>query len=276
MPRAPRIKGEESTYHVIGRGNERREIFRQNQDKERFLETLARTKTKFKFNLYGYCLMNNHIHLIIDVQQNDISQVMKSLNVSYVRYFNSKYKRVGHLFQDRFKSELVYNERYLLEVSRYIHRNPVKAKIVRYPVEYKWSSYNIFLGLEKDIYELVEPSVVLDTFSENRINAIQKYRKYVESTEGRKEEQEEMNIIDVPPDNHFASSRKEVNILIENSLKKFGLKSTDVFAKRCPNIEARNHVIQVLHQTTSLNLSEIGDLFGGLTYSSVSKIINSN
>lgn len=119
--------------------------------------------------------MDNHVHIIIDVNQNDISQIMKSINVSYVLYFNRKYERVGHLFQDRFKSELVEDDCYLLELSRYIHRNPVKANMVKTPGDYHWSSYNIYIGKVKDRYLLVDTSLVLDCLSRDRITAIKEY-----------------------------------------------------------------------------------------------------
>ena len=130
MPRVQRVKGEFSTYHVVQRGNEKKKIFRDDEDKAKFLETLAKAREKYNFLLYAYCLMDNHIHLLVNDNGNDISKLMKSINVSYVSYFNRAYQRCGHLFQDRFKSELVKDDRYLLEVSRYIHNNPVKAKMV--------------------------------------------------------------------------------------------------------------------------------------------------
>ena len=123
MPRQRRKKGEYNTYHVIQRGNERKNIFLFDEDRERFIETLLRMKEKYNFLVYTYCLMDNHYHLIIYDNGNDISQLMKSINTSYAIYFNRVYKRCGHLFQDRFRSELIEDDNYLLEVSRYIHNN---------------------------------------------------------------------------------------------------------------------------------------------------------
>jgi putative transposase len=103
MPRIAREKGEFSTYHIILRGNERKNIFLQDDDKIRFLNIMSRMMEKYNFILESYCLMDNHVHLLINDNGNDISKIIKSINVSYAYYFNHNYKRVGHLFQDRFK-----------------------------------------------------------------------------------------------------------------------------------------------------------------------------
>jgi len=103
------------------RGNEKKDIFNSNADKQRFLETVFEKKQENRFYLHAFCLMNNHVHLMISEGVEDVATVMKRINVSYVYYFNNKYKRVGHLFQDRFKSEVVEQERYLLALVRYIH-----------------------------------------------------------------------------------------------------------------------------------------------------------
>ena len=99
MPRVQREKGEFSTYHIIQRGNERKNIFLSDEDKERFIAILIKTREKYNFLVYCYCLMDNHLHLIINDNGNDISKIMKSINVSYVAYFNRIYHRYGHLFQ---------------------------------------------------------------------------------------------------------------------------------------------------------------------------------
>ncbi|MFZ7104132.1 MAG: transposase [Peptococcaceae bacterium] len=103
MPRNARKKEEFSTYHIIVRGNERKDIFGGTNDKENFLQILSRMKKKYNFNVYCYCLMDNHAHLIIEDNGNDISQIMKSISISYAMLYNRKYQRTGHLFQDRFK-----------------------------------------------------------------------------------------------------------------------------------------------------------------------------
>ena len=119
MPRVARDKVEFSTYHIIQRGNERKNIFISEDDRIKFLETTYRMKEKYNFILEAYCLMDNHVHLLINDNGNDISKVVKSINISYAYYFNRKYKRVGHLFQDRFRSEVMGDDNYLISVSAY-------------------------------------------------------------------------------------------------------------------------------------------------------------
>ncbi|MFZ5634720.1 MAG: REP-associated tyrosine transposase [Bacillota bacterium] len=274
MPRTPRIKGENKVYHVIQRGNERRNLFNDDKDRKKFLEILSRMKHKYNFKIHGYCLMDNHVHIIIDIMENDISTVMKSINVSYARYFNDKYNRVGHLFQDRFQSELVEDDRYLLELSRYIHRNPVEAHMVKHPGDYRWSSYNIYIGKAEDEYHLVDPLLVLGCFSNNQATAVKEYMVYVTSTEGRKQWQKDISssIMDIPSDNKRSVSKNEILALIRELTNQSGLKPADVLSRYTPHIEVRNKAIEVLRHNADLSFSEIGRLFG-LSHSSVSKIL---
>ena len=144
MPRTARIKSDSGIYHVILRGIGQQNIFEEDRDKERFIETLKRYKNEMNFEVHAYCLMDNHVHLLIKDRKDELERIMKRIAGSYAYYFNWKYGRKGHLFGDRFKSEPVQNENYYLTVLRYIHKNPDKAGIL--PIEkYKWSSYTEYL-----------------------------------------------------------------------------------------------------------------------------------
>ena len=116
MPRKARVKSKTGIYHMILRGVNRQVIFESKEDGEKFLDTLKECKKKSGYELYGYCLMNNHIHLLIKENQEDLGTIMKRIGASYVYWYNWKYERVGHLFQDRYKSEVVEDEKYLLNV----------------------------------------------------------------------------------------------------------------------------------------------------------------
>jgi REP element-mobilizing transposase RayT len=133
MPRQRRKLSKTGTYHIMLRGNERKNLFPEEEDYRKFLQILATKKRDDSFLLYAYCLMGNHLHLLIREKKENISQTMKRINIAYAYYFNKKYKRVGHVFQDRFKSESVEEESYLLSVIRYIHNNPLNAKMVKIP-----------------------------------------------------------------------------------------------------------------------------------------------
>src|SRR5438128_641367 len=140
MPRKPRIEIGGGLYHVITRGNNRRTIFRSQADYLRFAAILAAQKTKLPFYLYGYCLMPNHVHLLIEMQHDPLSRIMQRVLTTYSQFHNRKYKKVGHLFQGRYKSILCQSDRYLAELVRYIHLNPVRAKMVRRPEKLKLGS----------------------------------------------------------------------------------------------------------------------------------------
>lgn len=144
MPRTARVSSETQIYHVIWRGVARQSVFYEERDFEKFLYILRDAKTKFEFEIYAYCLMSNHIHLL--VKSSNLSNDMKWVAAKYAQWFNTKYERAGHLFQDRFLSEPVENDSYLMTVVRYIHQNPVKANICKGVGDYRWSSYGCYLN----------------------------------------------------------------------------------------------------------------------------------
>ena len=150
MPRQARQKSKTGIYHVMLRGINQQVIFEDDEDYEKFIETLKTYKAISGYKLYAYCLMTNHIHILIKVEQEDIDLVMKRIAGSFVYWYNLKYRRKGHLFQERFKSEAVEDNNYFLTVIRYIHQNPVKAKLCNKTDEYTYSSYNDFIKESKE------------------------------------------------------------------------------------------------------------------------------
>ena len=157
MPRQARKKSKTNIYHIMLRGINHQIIFEEREDYERFIKTLARYKTISGYNVYAYCLMSNHIHLLIKEGKENLEQIMKRVAGSYVYWYNWKYKRVGHLFQDRFKSEPVETEEYFLTALRYIHQNPIKAKVSTDISQYEFSSYTEYL---QDISIIVDKEFV--------------------------------------------------------------------------------------------------------------------
>ena len=143
MPRKARKLSTTGIYHVILRGINRKTIFHDDEDKEVFLYKLKRIVGE-QFELYCFCLMDNHVHLLVKTDQ--LASRMKSIGVSYVAWYNKKYDRSGHLFQDRFRSEVVEEEMYLLPCLRYIHQNPVKAGLCKFVTEYRWSSCGLYFS----------------------------------------------------------------------------------------------------------------------------------
>lgn len=141
MPRKARERSSTGIYHIMLRGIDKRDIFIDDEDRMKFLENVEKAKKVGKFEIYGYCLMYNHIHMLIK-EGEEIGKSIKRITVGYVGWHNRKYERTGHLFQNRYMSEPVETESYLLTVLRYIHQNPVKAGIVNKAEYYQWSSYN--------------------------------------------------------------------------------------------------------------------------------------
>ena len=142
MPRRARNKSESGIYHIMLRGINRQSVFEDDEDREKFLQTLSECKGISNFLLFAYCIMGNHIHLLIKVEEEPLEQIFKRIGARYVYWYNWKYRRCGHLFQDRYKSEPVEDDSYFLTVLRYILQNPIKAELCQTLDEYKWSSYN--------------------------------------------------------------------------------------------------------------------------------------
>ncbi len=178
MARPLRIEYPGAVYHITTRGNAYQKIFLDDNDREKFLEILGETVVRFNWLCHGYCLMMNHYHLLIETVDPTLSRGMRQLNGVYTQVFNRRHKQVGHLFQGRYKAILVEKEAYLLELSRYIVRNPVRAKMVAAPEEWKWSSYRATVGL-------VDPPLFLTTdwilsqFHNEREKARRLYREFV-------------------------------------------------------------------------------------------------
>ena len=166
-----------AVYHVIARGNERRNVFRDDVDRRSYLERLAQYRARFGFRLYAYCLMPNHIHLSIETGDVRLSRVMLALQGSYAQAFNRRHGRVGHLFQGRYKAFLVQRDPYLLALIRYIHENPVAAAIAPRTWMYRWSSDRSYRSLDAPPWLDVEQ--VLALFSANRRRAVQQYRAFM-------------------------------------------------------------------------------------------------
>ncbi|MBP1971091.1 REP element-mobilizing transposase RayT [Virgibacillus natechei] len=178
MPRKKRIWVPDSFYHVISRGNRREFLFKDEYDYTIFLQMLASINEKIPFELASYCLMTNHFHLQIRSQNQPISKVMSLLNKRYADYYNTKNGITGHVFEKRFFAKIIYSQEDMLEVSRYIHLNPMEAGMVPRPESYAWSSYQFYLN-SKDNY-LLEVGTVLDCFSGSVKEKQWQYREFVE------------------------------------------------------------------------------------------------
>ena len=187
MARRPRIEFEGAFYHVITRGNQRQKIFKDKDDFLKYLEILFNYKIRYKYFLYAYVLMNNHIHLLVETQETPLSKILQGINQSYTTYFNRKYKTVGHLFQGRYKAILCDRDEYLLSLVKYIHLNPVRAKIVKFPDKYQWSSQHSYIK-KTDGINIIDTDQVLRMFSEDKQSARKLYSAYMSDSQIVKKE----------------------------------------------------------------------------------------
>jgi REP element-mobilizing transposase RayT len=179
MPRDARRKSESGIYHIMVRGINRQNIFHDDEDLQRYLETIVRMKKENRFKVYGFCLMTNHVHMLVQEGEEEISLIMKRIGTSYAWWYNSKYNRVGHVFQDRFKSEGIDNDAYLFSVIRYIHNNPVLAGMAKEPEEYRWSSCRLYYGQKEYPVGLTDTGFILGLFANNEIEAVKRFEQHM-------------------------------------------------------------------------------------------------
>ncbi|WP_096156448.1 transposase [Bacillus sp. FJAT-45066] len=175
MPREAREKSKTGIYHIMLRGINRQTIFEDNEDKKRFLTTLAKYRDVSNFQLYGYCLMDNHVHLLMKEVEEPIALTIQRISASYVLWYNHKYCRCGHLFQERFKSENVEDKKYFLVVLRYIHQNPIKAGLASNVKDCHWTSIKQYMSHPTFIHT----DFVLKLFSSNRQEALTLFMQYM-------------------------------------------------------------------------------------------------
>ena len=171
MPRSAREKSKTGIYHIMVRGINRQEIFQEEEDKRAYLERLERYKIECGFKLCAYCLMSNHVHLVIKDEKENLPEIMKKLSASYVYWYNWKYARTGHLFQDRYKSEPVENDAYLLTVVRYVHQNPMKIGASMT----EWTSYADYINGGG----MTDVSFVTSVFSQDAQRAKKAFVEYM-------------------------------------------------------------------------------------------------
>lgn len=250
MPRTMRVLGTTGIYHIMLRGNERKNIFLGNEEKQRFLKSIAIKQKDIDFSVYCYCVMDNHVHILLDTKGNDLSVIMKAIAVRYASFYNAKHQRVGHVFQDRFKSEAIEDERYLMAVIRYIHNNPVKAGIVFKVEDYPWSSYSCYIKPKPGKDDLVDTEFVLGIISQDIKMAIEEFIKF-------SHEKDDTEFSDFP-DEREIRTLADGRAYLENYLKEkwVGRSWEDVL------IHNQKEIIEHFRSHTQLSVRTIAELFG--------------
>ena len=183
MARPIRIEFSGALYHVTSRGDRREAIYEDDADRERFLTVFAEVVRDFNWVCHAYCLMSNHYHLLIETPDANLSKGMRQLNGVYTQASNRRHGRVGHLFQGRFKAILVDADTYLLEVARYVVLNPVRARMVRDPAKWPWSSYRAMIG-DVESPDWLATDGLLAAFAKRRSDARRRYQQFVAEGKG--------------------------------------------------------------------------------------------
>ncbi len=253
MPRKARKKSRTGIYHVMIRGINKQIIFEEDEDKQMFLETLKKYKDICKYQLYSYCLMDNHVHLLIRELEETISNVIKRISSSYVYWYNFKYERKGHLFQERFKSETVVDNRYFLTVLRYIHQNPLKAGLSEDVFDCKWTSINEYINKSK----IVDTDYGFNLFSNNRNEALRLFIEFNKKTNDDvcMEEIDNIRVQDIEIKKYLLKQ----GIININQLQKMKREDRDELLRK---IKKMNGVsIRQLSRVTGISKSVIGRIY---------------
>jgi REP element-mobilizing transposase RayT len=292
MARPLRIEYEGAFYHVTARGSERGKIFFSKRDYEKFKEYLAEAQDKYGFILHSYVLMTSHYHLILETPEKNLSRIMHHINSSYTTYINIKRKRIGHLFQGRYKAIVVDKDNYLLELSRYLHLNPVRANMTQKPEDYPYSSYRTLVS--DTVESLVATGTILGMVGNDRKDAKERYRAFVESALGEELEnpvgkvyggivlgcegfvKEVLNRLE---EDRLASEeisyRKALRAtmgieeIVTALCDQFGISRTEITGNK--RSKARNAGIYLMKKYSGASNKDIGEHFGGMSYSAVTK-----
>lgn len=272
MARKPRLHYAGALFHVMVRGNSGQDIFADDEDRSRFYLFLQEGVEKFGHRIHAFCLMRNHVHLAIQVGEKPLSRIMQHLCFRYTQWVNSRQKKVGHLFQGRYKAILVDADAYLAELVRYIHLNPVRAKLVKDPGKYFWSGHRAYIGQET--LPWLTTDWVLSQFGRRLKSARARYDEFVQygRKEGRRQEfHEGTSGGRILGDDSFVEGVYEkseqheekaesLDEIIERVGKEYGLTEDEMSApgRQRVRAEARALIAYLVRETSGLSLTELG------------------
>jgi putative transposase len=275
MSRPLRIEFAGALYHVTSRGDGQDDIFQDDSDRELFFVVLAEVSERFNWTPHAYCLMGNHYHLLLETPDSNLSKGMRHLNGVYTQRINRKHKRVGHVFQGRYKAIIVQKQTYLLELARYIVLNPVRARMVRAARDWPWSSYRATAGIA-DTPSWLATDWILSSFSDKRTEAIERYKAFVAEEKNQPALWEQLkNQIYLGTD-AFVEKMQSKKPPSED-LSEIPLGQRRAMAKPLKHYVVRagdrDKAIALAYDSGGYGMKEIGEHFG-LHYSRVSRIIS--
>jgi len=277
MPRKARVKTDDSIFHIMCKSISEVSLFKDDEDKKKYLSLIKKYKVLYNFKLYGYCLMDTHSHLMIDANGSDISIVMHGINFSYAMYFNRKYKREGHLFKDRFKSKIVANERYMKILSLYMHNNPTDmVKYKNCPEKYAFSSLAIFLGKRRDHFNLVDYGFIMSFFGNTIKGSRKNYYNLIFKCNEEKLKQEiefEDEITEYKSQRKILVRNFEPRSIIEYIALKMDISTNYVYTKYSRKlVQAKAITVVLMRSLCNFKSSDISDVFGNITQARISKL----
>jgi REP element-mobilizing transposase RayT len=297
MSRAWRIEYEGALYHLLSRGNEQRDIFEDQKDRNLFLDTIGEFSERFEIHVFAYVMMDNHYHLLVRTRHANLKKAMHWFGTTYAQRFNRRHFRSGHLFQGRYKSILVQNDAYMLQLSYYIHRNPLRAGIVKRLADYRWSSYRSYA------YGRKSPRWLSTDLIFSQFKSKDRHKRYREKVQGYAKEEkrlwedlrhglflgskgfvERIRKQHLPSETESAIPQQTQTAKPSDSLSMLRLAERvlkcDVqqFVKAGrvsgPEKDKRDLMIYLLWKTGSFRNDQIGRLFG-VSYSAVSHAVRS-
>jgi putative transposase len=277
MPRGRRVKSPDSIYHVMVRCIQEVKMFNKDSDKEFYMYLIRKYQKQYKFKVYGYCLMSNHGHLIIDANGADISTIMHGINFTFARNYNKNNNRRGTLFQDRFKSKVIEDDRYIITLSAYIHNNP--KDIDEYhedPANYNYSSLSAYLGYKKDEHQILDESFIMQMFGKRKSEARKNYARLMSICDEALLKDE----IEFKDDKtEYKSGRKilvrdlDPKEIIEYVSSITGTNSEKVHLKNSRlTTEAKALSVLLMKNLCNYKCHEIGEVLGNITIGRVSKL----
>jgi len=280
MARPLRIEYDGAVYHITSRGNEKKPVFRDEQDRLNFLNTIRHVNLRYNWICHAYCLMNNHYHLLIETPDGNLSIGMRQLNGVYTQLFNNRHRRPGHLFQGRYKAILIQKDSHLLEVCRYVVLNSVRARMVKLPEEWKWSSYRATAGGEKP-HPCLTTDWVLGQFGRKRAVAEKEYRTFTRRGIGQEPIWREVKGQSILGEDEFIDGlidhlKKHKDVSEIPRRQRYAGRPTleRLFSSSVlHDNQKRNRRIRETVEKHAFTQKEVGDYLG-LHYTTVSRIIN--
>lgn len=258
MARKPRIHYEGALYHVLVRGNNRSYIFRSRDNKEEYKTIISKYKKRYRFKLYAYCIMDNHAHLLIEVEDIPLSKIMQGIQQVFTQYYNRRNRTTGHVFEQRYKSFLCDKDHYLLSLIRYIHQNPVRSKLTG-GLDYEWSSHREYIGNS----QLADVNFPLSLFESQKNKAIKRYLIFMDEMEikvvgSMTEEEDAVDVAKNTEERYKITKEALIKIIEEVTEIKLDKIKGNTKSKKISDI--RKLYIKNLKKYTTIPRKEIADL----------------